>query len=377
MELTQENFATLKKRNSILEKQVKSYKEFSQIKRLNESQLISLVGSWSWDIKHDEVEWSDMMYKLLGLEPGEEIPSYQLALNHVHSDDKKVYENCLAKAMNNKEEYYLENRVVKKDKTIINVISRGICICNKENDLIRMVGTVQDVTLLKQLVDTNKQLEQFAHILSHDFKTPIRTIISFIGLIKRKSFENLTGEGKEYFSFIESAARQLSVLVNNILEYSKLSSPQIKITEIIVKEYIESILFDLNIIITEKKSEISLGWLPKSIYADEIKLGQVFRNLISNALKYTEPDIKPEIEIYCKEEKDHFIFHIKDNGIGIDNEYVDKIFEPYIRVKTEKSFSGTGIGLSICKRIIQMHSGEIGCSSNKSKGSCFYFSIPK
>ncbi|MFT5250583.1 MAG: K+-sensing histidine kinase KdpD [bacterium] len=383
MEFSQESFDFLKKRNTELEKQIKSNKEFSKIHWLNESQFISQVGSWKWDIKNNKVEWSDMMYILLGLEPNGQPPSYELALYHVHDDDKATYESYLAKSMNNKKEYYFENRIIKKDKSIINVISRGVCICNEENDLIGMRGTIQDITRLKQLIETTNQLEEitqlehFANILSHDFKTPIRTIVSFIGLIKKKSFEDLTEEGKRYFSFVESGARRLSALVNDILEYSKLSSPELRVVKVSTKELVKDILLDLNIIIVEKKSIISTGWLPESIYVDRIKIRRVLQNLISNAIKYTSPNIKPEIDIYCEEDENKFIFYIKDNGIGVEKEYIDKIFEPYIRVNTEKHFSGTGIGLSICKQIIKLHNGDIGHFANKDKGSCFYFTIPK
>lgn len=377
MEFSRESFDILKKRNSELEMQIKSDKEFSKVYWLNESQIISQVGSWHWDIKNSKVEWSDMMYRLLGLAPNEQTPSYELALHHVHDDDKAPYQSSLTKALNNKEDYYFKNRIVKKDKSIIHVISRGVCICNEENDLIWMAGTVQDITHLKQLLDTNQQLEQFANILSHDFKTPIRTIVSFIGLIKRGSFEHLTAEGKEYFAYVESGAMELSVLVNDILEYSKLSSPALKMTKVSIRELVRATLFDLNIAIVEKKGTVSIGWLPESIYADRLKIGRVAQNLISNAVKYTSPNVKPEIHIYCEEDKNQFTFFVKDNGIGIETAYMNKIFEPYMRMHDRKTFSGTGIGLSICKRIIKLHNGEIGCFANKEGGSCFYFSIPK
>lgn len=377
MKFTQENFNTLEEKNLVLEAELKSKIEFSQGERLNESEIISQTGSWNWDVKSGKVEWSDMMYRLLGLEPKDEIPSYQLALDHVHDDDKVAYEKSLTKAMNNREEYYLENRVVKKDKTIINVISRGICIFNEENELIRMVGTVQDISLLKQLLRTNRKLEQFADVIAHDFKEPIAVIVSCTQLIKIKFLKDLTERGQELFSFIESSAKDLSALVDDTLEYSKLSSPQIKYTAINTKEYIEEIISNLSILIAEKEGDVSLGWLPESIYADRVKLKQVFQNLILNALKYTEIDRKPKIEIFCEEKPDQFIFYLKDSGIGMDNQFTDEIFAPYVRAEARESFSGTGIGLSICKRIIQMHSGDIEYYSNKDVGTCFYFSLPK
>ena len=388
MEFTQESFDFIEKRNLELESEVKSNAENIKISVdwLNESQIISQIGSWKWDVKNNKIEWSDMMYQLLGLEPNQSPPSYELALKHVHNNDKVIYEKTLAEAMSNKEKYYFENRIVKKDKSIISVVSRGVCICDKENELIGMRGTVQDISDVKQVIERNKQLEYeeqlkqfdyFVNILSHDFKTPIRTIISFVGLIKKKNFESLTKEGKEYLSYVESGTKRLSDLVNDILEYSKLKTPKLKITNTSTKELIKEVLLDLNIIIVEKKVNITIGWLPESINVDKIKIRQVLQNLISNAIKFTAQDLNPEIDISCEEDEEKITFYLKDNGIGIEMKYADKIFEPYIRINKEKYFSGSGLGLSICKQIITLHNGNIGFLANKDKGSLLYFTIPK
>ena len=377
MKFNQESFDFLEKQNLALKKEIKFSNKFPNNHSLNQSQNIAQIGSWNWDIKNNKVEWSDMMYLLIGLAPSEQLPSYELALHHVHKDDKVDYEQCLLESMNSKKDYYFENRIIKKNLSIINVISKGICICNIENELIGMYGTVQDITSYKNHLETNQQLEHFVNILSHDFKTPIRTIISFIGLIKKKSFKNFTEEEKQYFSFIETGARNLSDLVNEILEFSKLSSPNLNRTKVPIKELIKSILSGLNIALVEKKGSITIGWLPEVITVDKLKIRQVLQNLISNAIKYVSPKIKPEIEIFCEEDDSTFTFYIKDNGIGLNEKVALTIFAPYIRINDAKSFSGNGIGLSICKRIIKLHNGEIGHLTNKEIGSSFYFSIPK
>ena len=307
MEITRAQYDDLKKRNLELEHQVKEL-----IDKLNESQQISQIGSWTWDISTNSVEWSEMMHRLLGLKPDEAVPSYELALDHVHEDDKFRYEQVLGEAVNKRENYYLENRIVKNDKSIMNVISRGICICNDKNELVRMVGTVQDVTLIKELMTTNRQLEQFAHILSHDFKTHIRTISNFVGLLKKSTLAKFTEKEKTYFSFIDSGAKKLHDMVDNILEYSKLSSPKLNVSKIYLLEFIESIIFDLKVNLAEKKGEILIGKLPEYIMADRVKLRQVFQNLLSNAIKYTDSKTNPKIEIYAEEDAEHFEFYIKD-----------------------------------------------------------------
>lgn len=377
MEYSRESFNALLERNVKLEQLLKEKEEYSHVDRLNETQKISQIGSWSWDLVDNTVEWSEMMYTILGLEPNIEAPSYELALQHVHDEDKENYEKVLGAAVDNKQSYYLENRIVKEDKSIVRVLSRGTCMCNEENELIRMVGTVQDVTLFIQLVTSNKQLEQFANVLSHDFKTPIRTIVSFIGLLKKKSFEKFTEEEKEYFSFIETGSRKLYDLVNDILEYSKLSSPGLRPSKILMKEFLESIIFDLKINLHEKNGVISVGKMPEYIMADRIKIRQVFQNLISNAIKYNDPEIPPRIEIYSEEDEDQYVFYISDNGLGIKAEYMAQVFEPYVRLNNEESTSGSGLGLSICKRIVELHQGKINFSSENENGTSFYFSIPK
>jgi len=222
---------------------------------------------------------------------------------------------------------------------------------------------------------TNRQLEQFAHILSHDIKTHIRTISNFVGLLKKSTLAKFTEKEKTYFSFIDSGAKKLHDMVDNILEYSKLSSPKLNVSKIYLLEFIESIIFDLKVNLAEKKGEILIGKLPEYIMADRVKLRQVFQNLLSNAIKYTDSKTNPKIEIYAEEDAEHFEFYIKDNGIGIKAELLEKVFKPYMRFDKEIHFSGTGMGLSICKRIVEWHGGQIACFPVDEGGTCFHFSI--
>ena len=375
MEFTKANFQKLQSKVKELEKQFEI--EISSLSKLNESQKIAKIGSWNWDVVNNTVEWSDMMFTILGLDPNIDFPSYELALHHVHEDDKVEYEASLSNALNNKSDYFFKNRIIKTDGTILNVISRGKSILNDNNEIVRMTGTVQDVTLSKQLLDTNKQLEQFANILSHDFKAPIRSIVSFIELIKTKSYKNLNEEGKEYFAFIDKSARDLLELVNDLLSGSKLNSPKLNITKVLMNEFIKSVIFDLDINLKESKGVVEVGNLPDFILCDRVKMRQVFQNLITNAIKYTANEVNPKIELSCVIKEYEYVFFIKDNGIGIPTVYVNEVFNPYFRVKNDTTFSGNGLGLSITKRIVELHKGTLGYNPRENGGTTFYFSISK
>ena len=192
----------------------------SLIFKLKESQSLSQIGSWEWNLSTNDIFWSDMMYSILGLSLLEQKPSYELALFHVHDEDKVEYERILGEALEGKTDYYLENRIRKKDNTTIFVISRGKCFFNKNGDLIRMIGTVQDITIQKQYLEANKKLKNYAYTTAHDLKAPLRAIINFSSLMRKSAEPKFNDTEKEYLSFIEQGGKELDGLIDNILNNS-------------------------------------------------------------------------------------------------------------------------------------------------------------
>lgn len=230
---------------------------------------------------------------------------------------------------------------------------------------------------LKRYIESNLQLENFAYIASHDLKAPIRTIISFTQLLQKNLQGKMDDREKEFFQFIVSASNNMQRMVNDLLDYSRINSTQIAVTAFDPCDLLCEIQRELGANIEDKQAIITLHELPETIYGDRTKLRKVFQNLITNALKFQQKDRAPRIKISAESRNDHWIFTVKDNGIGIEEVYQEKIFLLFRRLHSESKYTGTGIGLAICKKIVEQHHGDIGVNSSLGDGSEFYFSISK
>lgn len=343
--------------------------------RLDETQSITNTGSWSWDLTTGRIEWSDMMYRLMGYEPQSIEPSYDVVLSHVFHEDREAYEKNLGLAIDKREDYYLENRMTKTDKSIVKVISRGKCYTNSENELIAMRGTVQNINDFSNLKESVKRLEAYSNILSHDIKSPLRTISSFMGLIKLKISDQVDEESLEYLNLVETAAKEISAIVDDILSIAFIKSERIKKSSFSVDSLFKSIIRDSTDELTVLKGQIVVNSLPDMMEADRVKLRRVFQNLINNAIKYSDPNRPPYIEISCDVENEKYHFSISDNGIGISPENTKMIFDPYFRLHS-KEVEGTGIGLAVCKTVVELHGGQIWLEQNEPHGSVFHVVIP-
>jgi light-regulated signal transduction histidine kinase (bacteriophytochrome) len=248
-----------------------------------------------------------------------------------------------------------------------------------------MIGTAQDVTektiaeqKLKQyyseLERKNSEIEQFAYAASHDLQEPLRSISNFTELLAEKLEEYPNDEEiKEYMSFISDGAGRMSNLIFDLLKYSRIGKDMTKkATD--CNKLVHDILSDLTAIIKESGAIIHIEKLP-IIKCYELK--SVFQNLIINAIKFRKKDKVPVVNIAATDTGKEFLFTIKDNGIGIEKEYYDRIFIIFQRLHLRTQYAGTGIGLSLTKKIIEMHGGKIWVESELGKGSTFNFIIPK
>lgn len=230
---------------------------------------------------------------------------------------------------------------------------------------------------MKELASVNEQLEQYGRILSHDLKEPLRAIYSFNSLLEKKYKGKLDNTADEYINFIVSSARRMEKLIDGLLRYNQISqgfdTQQAKVN---CNKIIRDILKDLKLKISKTKAEISCDPLPE-IFADENIISVIFQNLIENALKFSNQKEKPKIHISAKLLGEYWLFSVKDNGIGIPEEQKERIFQVFQRLHTQEEYEGTGIGLSICKKIIDFHGGKIWVESQPLKGSTFYFTMPK
>jgi len=224
----------------------------------------------------------------------------------------------------------------------------------------------------KELERSNAELEQFAYIASHDLQEPLRTISSYVQLLAERYKDKLDKDANDFIGFAVDGSNRMRLLINSLLDYSRVN--KVKPFEWInLNTVISDMLQAMKDTITESKATIRYANLPK-IYGDPVLIGQLFQNLIGNAIKFRDGK-KPEIEISSKREDGEYLFSVKDNGIGIKSEYDEKIFVIFQRLNGREKYPGTGIGLSICKKIVERHGGKIWVESEPGKGSTFYFTI--
>lgn len=230
---------------------------------------------------------------------------------------------------------------------------------------------------LEKYIAYNLQLENFAYIASHDLKTPLRTIVSFTQLLKRKLKNKIDTTEREYLDFIIGSTKEMSYLIEDLLSYSRIQKQELHIEKIDLQTFVEKILGRIDTYIQDKQAIIHLDIAPQYIYSDMLKLQQLLQNLILNAIKFHRPDVLPVVEISCVDKGDAWAFEIRDNGIGIDEHYFDKIFLIFKRLNNKKDYEGSGIGLAICKKIVEQHQGKIYIESTLGQGSSFFFTISK
>ncbi|MEO7924170.1 MAG: PAS domain S-box protein [Chitinophagaceae bacterium] len=351
---------------------------------------------WDWDIVNDNLYRGNGFNTLFGYEVNKNIQAANFWQEKFHSEDLLLIKESLEKVIEdpNATHWQQEYRIIKNTGKTAAVIDRGIIIRSRTGKAIRMVGAMTDITYrkeyedsLKQLNETleqnaqelvisNKELEQFAYVASHDLQEPLRMVTSFLTQLEKKYGAVLDDKGKTYIDFAVDGARRMRQIILDLLDYSRAGRSMDDMENIDLREVIEEIGILFRKDIEEKKASITFNELPV-LFGYSSPLRQIFRNLIGNALKYSRDDTPAQIIITTNELTHHWQFSIADNGIGIDKEYFDRIFVIFQRLHTKDEYSGTGMGLAITKKIIESMGGKIWVSSEKGKGSVFYFTIQK
>lgn len=233
---------------------------------------------------------------------------------------------------------------------------------------------------LREMVDKLSkamvELERFAYVAAHDLKEPIRSIVSFSQLLDRRYADQLGDEGRQFLGFVIDAARRMSNLVTDLLDYSRCDKKVMGIAPVDCNQILADALKGLEVMIRQKGAEVVVGHLPR-LNADVGQLLQLFMNLLTNSLKFSRPEVAPRVEISAERKEDGWLFSVADNGIGIDPSYGDYVFEVFRRLHTSDAYPGTGIGLAICKRVVENHGGRIWLASSTGEGTTFQFLLPE
>lgn len=230
-------------------------------------------------------------------------------------------------------------------------------------------------TQLKQMEGMSSQLKSFLYVASHDLKEPLRTIGNFSQLLNRQCHGYIDDTGREYLSFIMDGVKNMNALIEDLLHYSELDARQHMTQEV----HLPTMMFMLTKMqeknIKAANANLVINQMPDNIMGDKAKIRQIFEALLSNAIKFRHPDRPLKIEISGKETQNGYEFSMKDNGIGVKEEFFGKIFEMFKRLHNRKKYDGTGIGLALCKKIAEQHGGDISIQSTLGEGSIFTFSI--
>jgi PAS domain S-box-containing protein len=248
-----------------------------------------------------------------------------------------------------------------------------------------MLGLVRDITERKRMEEalrertelleqSNKELEQFAYVASHDLQEPLRMVASYSQLLSKRYKGKLDSDADDFINYAVDGANRMQMLINDLLDYSRVGTRGKEFGMTDFNAVLEKTLRDLKKRVEESGSNVTIDPLP-SLMADGGQIGQVFQNLISNGIKFRS-DASPLIHVSSEKNKNKWIFSVRDNGIGIDTEYSNRIFEIFQRLHNKEEYPGSGIGLAICKKIVERHRGNIWIESEPAKGSTFFFSIP-
>ena len=387
----------------------KIFKDIRNLKKLNNqlvinkeifghNESIANISSWCWNIEAQHLIFSENQFRMLGCEPHEFEPTFEKYLEFIHPDDRHILieaQQHINKGLSLPAVYY---RIFRKDGEKRYFKSLGKIIVDTYNKNI-LIGINADITeeylnnkiLEERLFDleqSNKELLAFNHVASHDLQEPLRKIQTFISRINEKEIDGLTETGKNYFSRIRIAANRMQLLIDDLLAFSRTNKAEnvFELTDLNV--LLENSLQELAQSIEDKKATINTCQLP-TLNVIPFQIQQLFTNLIGNALKYSKADVLPVITISSEmvEGKDIVKssfssnnrlnkISISDNGIGFEEQHADEIFVLFNRLHNDSEFTGTGIGLTICKKIAENHKGFITAEGIPNVGSRFTVFIP-
>lgn len=364
-----------------------------------ESEAIGKFSTWQWDLDTNKIDYSENQFRLLGFQPNAFIPDRDTFLDFVHPEDKEAIAESMEGIINNKELPFIYYKIIQPNNEIRYFKSTGKLLVDKHGSKI-LLGINFDITdehLLNiklkernsELEKSNQELASFNHVASHDLQEPLRKIQTFISRISDADKAVLSDNAKDYISKIETSAKRMRVLIDDLLLFSKTNTTKKEFIKSDLNELIENAKLELAVIIDEKKGNFKIDKLPK-LKVIPYQIEQLFINLIGNSLKYSQPGTTPQINIGCdkilsteypeildQSIKKFYKITFTDNGMGFDPQFKDNIFVLFQRLHSKTDYPGTGIGLAICKKIVENHKGHITADSEPNHGSVFTVFLPE
>ncbi|NLE57374.1 MAG: PAS domain-containing protein [Planctomycetes bacterium] len=367
------------------------YHQSEQALRLADSRFRGLVEATSDVLYQMSPDWSEMR-RLTSRDFLAETthPNRAWMEEYIHPDDRphvlRVIKDCIrAKAV-----FELEHRVRRPDGSMGWTVSRAVPLLDENGDIIEWFGAASDITERKRaeealqqavgdLKRSNQDLEQFAYVASHDLREPLRMVTGFMDLLRDRYRDQLDDTAQRFIAFAVDGTRRMEQLLSGLMEYSRVSTSGQDMEPVSMNEAFNKALANLWGKVVEIGGEVTAGELP-TVLGNATQMTQLLQNLLANAIKFRRQDVPPRVHASAKPfEENTWLFSVQDNGIGMDKAQAQsgRIFQVFQRLNTREEYEGTGVGLAICKRIVERHGGRIWVESEPGRGSTFFFTLPK
>lgn len=368
---------------------------------LREAESLLQFGTFDWEIGQQAIQWSKGLYDVFNIPPhAVDVLSFNWYTQQILEPDRQATFDQIDQAIRGKSSFTAQYRVTDYNGKELVLLSQGQVKTNPLTGALHLVGITADLTSkvqyqqelenkMQALDQSNFELEQFAYIASHDLQEPLRKITSFGERIHSKYKENLGEEGAHYLTRMLGATQRMKLLIDSLLSYSRASRPEEPFTPVQLQEVVKNVLSDFELRISEAQATVTIGSLP-TIMALPTQMHQLLQNLIGNALKFNSPERPLAISINATTASRQEImearlpmgqsFHkitIADNGIGFEAKYSEQIFTLFKRLHGRSEYEGAGMGLAICKRIVENHGGAIYATSESGQGTTFVLLLPE
>ncbi|WP_276132008.1 ATP-binding protein [Polluticoccus soli] len=357
-------------------------------------------GTFEWPIGSEVVFWSDGVYDIYEMEQKPGGINYEYVKGFTHPEDTRRAHAAVQRALEEGGEFSIQTRILTPTQKVKTIHSLGRVIADESGKPVKLIGSIRDVTeqtnieheLEKNIAElnrSNKELEEFAYVASHDLQEPLRKISTFCGRLAEKYSSVLTGDGEMYMSRILASADNMRNLINNLLEFSRVTRDTQPFEPINLSFVVRQVKSDLELLIEETGTTIDVNGDLPAVSGSLSQLKQLFTNIIGNAIKFRKADEKSRITVSAEPldgtqklsyslplANNYSKITIQDNGIGFSNEYAERIFQIFQRLNGKAEYPGSGIGLAICKKIVEHHHGIIYAESEEGKGAKFIIILP-